>query len=132
MTDQFRYKYLADVDGNSFSGRYLGFLKSTSLPIKATIWREWHDSRLVAWKHFVPMDNRFIDYYAIMQYFLGVGDLPGHDDMAKMIALEGKLWADQVLRRVDMQIYTLRLLLEYARVSDERRDKMGWIGDLAR
>jgi len=132
MTKQFRYKYLADVDGNSFSGRYLGFLRSVSLPIKATMWREWHDSRLVAWKHFVPMDNRFVEYYAIMQYFLGVGDLPGHDEEAKMIAMEGKAWADQVLRQEDMQIYTLRLLLEYARVSDERREHMGWVEDLAR
>jgi hypothetical protein len=130
MAEQFRHKYLPDVDGNSFSGRYLGLLKSTSLPIKATLWREWHDSRLVAWKHFVPMDSRFVEYYAIMQYFLGFGDVGGHDREARMIAMEGKAWADQVLRREDMQIYTLRLLLEYARVSDGRRDSMGWVGDI--
>jgi hypothetical protein len=36
MSQQFTYKFLPDIDGNSFSGRYLGFLKSNSLPIKAT------------------------------------------------------------------------------------------------
>ncbi|KAK3994489.1 KDEL motif-containing protein 1 [Cladorrhinum sp. PSN332] len=132
MAEQFKNKYLPDIDGNSFSGRYLGFLRSTSLPIKATLWREWHDSRLVAWKHFVPMDSRFGDWYGIMEYFLGnpeTGAKP-HDNAAKRIAMAGREWADKVLRKEDMQIYVYRLLLEYARVSDPKRERMGWIGDL--
>jgi hypothetical protein len=35
-----------------------------------------------------------------------------------------------VLRKEDMLVYVLRLLLEYARVVDERREVMGWVGDL--
>lgn len=134
MAEQFDRKYLPDIDGNSFSGRYRGFLMSSSLPIKATIFKEWHDSRLVPWKHFVPMDNRFMDFYGIMEYFLGYeGEgvrLGGHDVEAEKIALSGQDWAMKVLRREDMQIYTLRLLLEFARLSDERRDTMGWVDDL--
>ncbi len=134
MADQFNRKYLPDIDGNSFSGRYRGFLMSTSLPIKATIFREWHDSRLVPWKHFVPMDNRFMDFWGIMEYFLGyegeTTKVEGHDEAAERIAMSGQEWANKVLRREDMQIYVLRLLLEYARISDDRRDKMGWVGDL--
>ncbi|KAK6582480.1 hypothetical protein PZA11_004888 [Diplocarpon coronariae] len=134
MADQFTRKYVPDIDGNSFSGRYRGFLLSTSLPIKATIFREWHDSRLVPWKHFVPMDNRFVDFWGIMQYFLGYeGEnvkITGHDDQAQMIAEAGQEWANRVLRREDMQIYVLRLLLEYARISDDRRHHMGWVADL--
>ncbi|OLN90177.1 Beta-1,2-xylosyltransferase 1-like protein 5 [Colletotrichum chlorophyti] len=131
LTDMYGAKYLPDIDGNSFSGRYLAFLGSTSLPIKATLWREWHDSRLVAWKHFVPMDSRFVDYYGIMDYFLGHGpERPGHDAAAEKIAMDGKAWAEKALRKEDMQIYTLRLLLEYARVTDERRERMGWVHDI--
>ncbi|KAK0611237.1 hypothetical protein B0T14DRAFT_530005 [Immersiella caudata] len=130
MAEQFQYKYLPDIDGNSFSGRYLGFLRSTSLPIKATLWKEWHDSRLIAWKHFVPMDNRYGDWYGIMEYFLGYGDDPGRDEIAERIAMAGREWASKVLRREDMQIYVLRLLLEYARVADDRREDMGWVEDL--
>jgi hypothetical protein len=134
MQEQFAQKYLPDIDGNSFSGRYLGFLRSTSLPIKATVWREWHDSRLVAWKHFVPMDNRYSDWFGIMQYFLGyegkTESLPAHDEEAERIARAGKDWAEKVLRKEDMQVYVLRLLLEYARISDERREHMGWVEDL--
>lgn len=137
MADQFRSKYLPDLDGNSFSGRYRGFLRSTSLPIKATIFKEWHDSRLVPWKHFVPMDNRFQDIYGIMEYFLGYSGsgsshvVPGHDEAAKKMALAGQDWAEKVLRSQDMQIYVLRVLLEFARVSDDKRDRLAYVSDLA-
>ena len=134
MAAQFDAKYLPDIDGNSFSGRYRGFLMSTSLPIKATIFKEWHDSRLIPWKHFVPMDNRLLDFWGIMQYFIGYEGkntkIAGHDKEAEKIALEGQEWANRVLRTEDMQIYTLRLLLEYARLSDDRRERMGWVQDL--
>jgi hypothetical protein len=134
LSHQFDRKYLPDIDGNSFSGRYRGFLMSSSLPIKATIFREWHDSRLVAWKHFVPMDNRFMDFYGIMEYFLGYEgeniQVKGHDVQAERIAMEGQEWANKVLRKEDMQIYVLRLLLEYARLADDKREKLGFVGDL--
>ena len=141
LKQQFGYKYLPDIDGNSFSGRYRAFLLSTSLPIKATMYREWHDSRLVAWKHFVPMDNRFHDFYGIMEFFRGfdgVGHaeagpseaVEGHDAMAEKIALEGREWANQVLRKEDMAVYVLRLLLEYARLTDDRRYWLGYVDDL--
>ena len=121
---QFRYKFLPDVDGNSFSGRYRAFLLSNSLPIKATIYKEWHDDRLIAWKHFVPMDNTFMDFYSIMEYLLG------HDAQAQHIAEEGRRWAERVLRKEDMLIYAYRLVLEYARVSDPQRANMGFVDDL--
>ena len=134
MSEQFHSKYLPDIDGNSFSGRYRGFLMSTSLPIKATIFREWHDSRLFAWKHFVPMDNRFMDFHAIMEYFLGYQgesvSIKSHDKQAEKIANAGQEWANKVLRPEDMQIYTLRLLLEYARLGRENRDNLGYAKDL--
>lgn len=146
LAEQFRHKYLPDIDGNSFSGRYLGFLRSTSLPVKATLWREWHDARLVAWKHFVPMDSRFGDWWGVLEYFVGVGGgggggkgggsgsgsggQKGRDAVAERIAMAGREWAGKVLRREDMQVYVLRLLLEYARVVDDGREVLGWVGDL--
>lgn len=130
LTEQFNSKFLPDIDGNSFSGRYIGFLRSSSVPIKSTVWREWHDSRLVPWKHFVPMDNRFNDYYGLLDYFVGYDGQGGHDNAAEKIATDGKEWADKVLRKEDMEIYMLRLLLEYARLLDDRRESMGWVDDV--
>ncbi|EAU31810.1 predicted protein [Aspergillus terreus NIH2624] len=130
MKEMYANKYLPDIDGNSFSGRYRAFLLSTSLPIKATIYNEWHDSRLIPWAHFVPMDSTFMDIYGLMEYFLGFEGDPGHDSIAKKIAMDGKSWAERVLRREDMQIYVYRLLLEYARICDDRRDVLGYVDDL--
>ncbi|KAF2197015.1 hypothetical protein GQ43DRAFT_226771 [Delitschia confertaspora ATCC 74209] len=137
MKDMYSYKFLPDVDGNSFSGRYWGFLQSTSLPIKATIYAEWHDSRLVPWLHFVPMDNSFVDFYGVLEYFMGVKNEEGnyegsHDEVARKIAMAGKEWAEKVLRREDMLIYVMRLLLEYARVCDDKREFLGFVDDLGR
>lgn len=124
MTSNYENKYLPDIDGNSFSGRYRAFLLSTSLPIKSTIYNEWHDSRLIPWAHFIPMDTTFMDFYGIMDYLLA------HDATAKAVAMNGKRWAEAVLRKEDMEVYMYRLLLEYARICDDRREFLGYADDL--
>jgi len=128
MSEMFDYKYLPDIDGNSYSGRYRAFLRSRSLPLKATIYSEWHDSRLVPWKHFVPLDSTYVDLYGVLDYFVGF-DGGGRDAAAERIADEGRVWAEKVLRKEDMLLYVYRLVLEYARVMDERREEMGYVGD---
>lgn len=123
LGEQFQNKFLVDVDGHSFSGRWIAFLQSKSLGIKSTIFREWHDSRLFAWRHFVPMDNRYDDIYTLLTYFLGVGtpydkrepgvsDADGkayvarHDAEGKRIADNGREWTRKVLRRDDIEVRT--------------------------
>ncbi|KAH8897769.1 capsular associated protein [Thozetella sp. PMI_491] len=125
MKKQYSYKYLPDIDGNSYSGRYRAFLQSSSLPLKSSIYAEWHDDRLFPWVHFVPFDNSFMDIYGIMDYFLR-----GRDAEAERIAMEGQRWAQAVLRRDDMRLYVWRLLLEYARVVDDNRERLAFVDDL--
>lgn len=128
MSQQYEYKFLPDTDGNSFSARFRGFLLSTSVPLKATIYAEWHDDRLTPWVHFIPLDNTFQDLYPALEFF---GDKYGDGDYAaRIIAESGRLWANQVLRRGDMKLYVWRLLLEWARVCDENRDTLGFADDL--
>jgi len=147
LTSQFRSRYLIDVDGHSFSGRWHAFLQSKSLGLKATIFREWHDSRLFAWRHFVPVDNRYDELYALLTYFMGYGSdedrgfneqagdlnpnvyVRSHDKEAQKIARQSREWAHRVLRREDIEVYMFRLLLEYARICDDNRDRIGYSGD---
>lgn len=130
LAEQANHKFLVDLDGDSSGDRFRQILLSKSLPIKSTVYTEWHDSRLVPWAHFIPMDSTFMDAYGIMEYLLGYGDEDGHDLRAEKIAMNGKRWAEKVLRKEDMQIYVYRLLLEYARVCDDRREFLGFVDDL--
>jgi hypothetical protein len=56
--------------------------------------------------------------------------VPGHDAEAEKSAMAGRECSERVLRKEDMQVYVLRLLLEYARISDDNRDMLGFVGDL--
>ncbi|GJC79343.1 beta-1,2-xylosyltransferase 1 [Colletotrichum liriopes] len=144
MAEQFSSKFLPDADGYSFSGRFRAFLMSTSVPLKATVYAEWHDDRLTPWLHFVPLDNTFQDLYGVLDFFTDGDDEPQEswgvhkvlgkkskgDDAARWIAEQGKEWADKVLRREDMRLYVWRLLLEFARLCDDHRDTLGYVDDL--
>ncbi|QIW96088.1 hypothetical protein AMS68_001606 [Peltaster fructicola] len=123
-----QHKYLPDIDSNTNSARFRMYLNSTSLPIKATMYHEWHDNRLVPWKHFVPMHNSYMDLYGIMDYFLGneAAGLAGHDAVAKVIALSGQEWVERALRKEDMLVYMYRVILEFARLCNDSRYKMGY------
>jgi hypothetical protein len=48
-------------------------------------------------------------------------------DDAGWIADEGRKWAAKALRREDREIYLFRLLLEWARVMDEKREDIGFV-----
>lgn len=129
-----QYKYLLDLDGAGFSGRFLPFLYSRSLPFKAALFREWWDDRVTPWQHFVPLDIRGQGFWATLAYFAGVdGEVRGkhvtaepHELAGEMIAAKGKSWAEKVLRREDMEIYMFRLLLEWGRLTDDKRHSIGF------
>lgn len=129
-----KYRYLFDLDGAGFSGRFLPFLQSKCLPFKTALFREWYDSRLTAWVHFVPQDLRLHGVWSTLAYFAGVdGTVQGkkyfmepHLKEGEAIAMAGREWAGKVLRKEDMELYFFRLLLEWARLTDDRRDELGF------
>lgn len=147
------YRFLMDLDGAGFSGRFLPFLRSRSVVFKTAVFREWWDDRLTAWRHFVPVDIRFHGLLSTLAYFAGTdgngngsgdkGGGSGHGDDGKSkkfpameahveagarIAEDSRIWADRVLRKEDMQVYMFRLLLEWGRLTDDRRDEIGFEG----
>lgn len=130
MKAQYRWKYLPDIDGNSLSGRFRAFLTSNSCVMKATIFKEWHDHRLMPWVHFVPLDITLRDLWSTMAYFLGFAGSAAHDVEGERIATEGRLWAEKVMRKEDMLLYVHRVLLEYGRICDDDRDMLGFTDDL--
>ena len=43
------YKYLVDMDGMSYSGRFLSFLASDSVPLKSTVYEEYFSDWIQPW-----------------------------------------------------------------------------------
>ena len=98
--ENWKNKFLLDIDGNAFSGRFYTFLQSKSLTLKQALFRQWHEARIVPWVHYIPFGFNGTDHLEIMRFFTE------HEEgkrMAREIAEECSEWASQSLRHVDMQ-----------------------------
>lgn len=134
------HRYLFDLDGAGFSGRFLPFLQSQSLPFKTGLFRQWFDSRMVSWFHFVPIDIRLHGLWSTLAYFAGIPGsqisdheskdgqmwMKSHETQGWWIANQGREWANKALRKEDMEIFFFRLLLEWGRMTDDQRDVLGF------
>lgn len=103
------YKYLLDIDGNAFSGRFYAFLQSKSLIYKMAIFREWHEEWLRPWTHYIPLSMKGDEYLESVRYF--EEDSTGRVQ-AQRIADEGREGSRRVLRNEDLEVWFFRLLLE--------------------
>ncbi|KAI0183255.1 hypothetical protein EV127DRAFT_447647 [Xylaria flabelliformis] len=120
--ESWRHRHLIDLDGAAFSGRFLPFLRSGSLPYRAALFRTWWEERVHPWTHYVPLDVRLEDLRGVLRYFGGAEGA----EHAEEIAVAGQRWAHKALRKVDMQVYMFRLLLEWGRLVDDRREELGF------
>ncbi len=89
LGEHWKYRYLVDLDGMSYSGRFLAFLASDSVPIKATVYEEWFSDWIQPWYvpsflnrhrflsdclvrvHFIPLSVTYKEIYNILAYFSG-------------------------------------------------------------
>jgi len=121
--DAWGYKYLADLDGNAFSGRFYAFLKSKSLIYKYAVFKEWHLEWLKPWAHYLPLSVQGEDWLEAVRYF-ATGAAAQKE--AERLANQQRDWANKVLRHEDMEVWFFRLLLEYGRVIDDNRNEVGY------
>lgn len=103
------YKFLLDMDGNAFSGRFYAFLKSRSLVFKMAIFREWHSEVLKPWVHYVPWSLKGDEWLESVRWLLGEKD---GKIVSEKMARSSREWAGKVLRNEDMEVWLFRLLLE--------------------
>ena len=120
LAEQFKNRFILDVDGDGISARFRALLQSRSLPIKSTLFKEWHTSRLFAWVHFVPLRIEYREIFSMLTYYVGYGNAEGndrgedwvnkdlyvqrHEFEGRLIAKRGSEWAAKVLRREDMEV----------------------------
>lgn len=121
--DAWQYKYLLDIDGNAFSGRFYAFLKSMSLVYKMAVFREWHEEWLRPWVHYIPLSLKGDEYVESVRYFHSE---PDGKIQAPKLAIQGRDWAGKVLRNEDFEVWLFRLLIEYGRLVDDDRQNIGY------
>ncbi|KIL58205.1 glycosyltransferase family 90 protein [Amanita muscaria Koide BX008] len=139
------YRYLIDLDGMGYSGRFMAFLASDSVPIKSTVYEEFYSDWIQPWVHFVPLSTTYKEIYNIYGYFTGPNkgtleaanstlvEIPIEkrrseegDKRLRRIARAGKHWKKTIGRTVDMEVYVYRLCLEWARLWADDRDSMSF------
>ncbi|KAL8736880.1 MAG: hypothetical protein Q9181_002246 [Wetmoreana brouardii] len=103
------YKYLLDMDGNAFSGRFYAFLKSASMVYKMAIFQEWHEEWLRPWVDYVPLSLKGDEYLESVRYF---NEEEAGKAQAQRMADQSRKWAARVLRNDDFEVWLFRLLLE--------------------
>ncbi|CAI4217850.1 unnamed protein product [Parascedosporium putredinis] len=120
------FKYLLDLDGNAFSGRFQAFLRSNSLVLKFALFREWTGGSggwLAAWRDYIPLSLHGDEWIETVRY---LAEEEEGKRVAEEMASNSSEWARKVLRKEDMEVWFFRLLLEYGRVVDDNRESIGF------
>ena len=104
------YKYILDIDGNTFSGRFPRLLVSGGLVFKMTIFTEYFSKWLQPYVHYIPVSPDLSDLESKIKWAID------HDEKAKEIAENGRRFALTRLSNEQMECYTELLLLEMSRL----------------
>ena len=117
---------LADIDGHGWTERFYRLLGSRSAVLKQTVWREWHDERLVAWYHYFPISVGMEEMPELVRFLT---EEEGGRAVAMRVAHRGREWRGGG-GKADLRVGFFRVLLEYARLVGEERDGVeegcGW------
>ncbi|KAJ7499924.1 glycosyl transferase family 90-domain-containing protein [Mycena latifolia] len=114
----YAYKYVLDLDGNAFSGRYLGLLRSGSLVFKAdreldgqsTLFTEYFADWLRPFEHFIPVLPDLSDLVERLEW------ARSHDAEARRIQQAGAEVARRVLTDAQNDCYWGMVLSEWGRL----------------
>ncbi|OAA56089.1 capsular associated protein [Cordyceps fumosorosea ARSEF 2679] len=124
-SDRTKIVLLLDEDNGPSAGT-LRALRTETMPVISTIFKTWYTSRLRPWVHFAPLDVRYQALHTTLSYFTVLEDRRDSGVMdSRGIAQQGKSWAKEALRERDQELYFSRLLMEWARLIDDRRDELG-------
>ncbi|CAB9501787.1 KDEL motif-containing protein 2 [Seminavis robusta] len=102
-----QFKYIMDVDGNGFTSRFPGLLRSGSVVFKSTRYREWFHGILQPYRDYIPVNYNLSDLPQKLAW------AQGNTQAMEQMAVDSKQQVERFLRPVDMQCYMYRLLLEY-------------------
>lgn len=111
-------RFVFNLDGNSFSRRFYSLLSSRSVVLKQTLFKKWHDDRLVPWVHYVPVSLKMKKLSKTMRYLVMTKKKAA---VSMRIVKQKRKWQQKTLRREDVSVYLYWLLLKWARLLNENR-----------
>ncbi|KAJ7735947.1 glycosyl transferase family 90-domain-containing protein [Mycena metata] len=114
--DAYEYKYLLDVDGMTYSGRFLEILRSGGLVFKATVFEEYFNDWIRPYEHYIPVLPDLSDLLKKVEW------ARAHDAEARMIQERGRAVAERVMTDAQNDCYFFALLLEWARLQEMARN----------
>ncbi|KAF7306227.1 CAP10 domain-containing protein [Mycena indigotica] len=113
--DAYGYKYLLDLDGTTFSGRFLGLLRSGSLVFKMTVFQEYFNDWLRPYEHYIPVASDLSDLTEKLAW------AKENEVEARMIQERGREMAERVVTDEQNDCYFSLVLLEWARLQEMAR-----------
>ncbi|KAH8891960.1 hypothetical protein GQ53DRAFT_781659 [Thozetella sp. PMI_491] len=114
----FNYRILIDIDGNAYANRFYRLLGTDSVPLKISIFREWHDDRLVPWLHYIPVSQSMEELPELVNFLVKTEE---GQKISRRVAKAGQSWSEKSLNMVQQGIYLYRLMLEMAWLMNETR-----------
>ncbi|KAJ6609309.1 glycosyl transferase family 90-domain-containing protein [Mycena sp. CBHHK59/15] len=114
--DIYGYKYAIDVDGTTFSGRYLGLLRSGSLVFKSTVFEEYFNDWLKPYEHYIPVLPDLSDLIEKIEW------ANTHQEEARLIQQMGLHFSRKVITDDQNDCYFFAVLLEWARLQSYAQD----------
>jgi hypothetical protein len=105
ITDQSKYKYIINVDGNVAAFRLLKSMLTGSLILRVkSEYTIWADHLLQEGKHYVSVASDLSDLNSVLDW------CDQNDSKCKKIAEQGKRFAEKVLTKEFLQKYFIELL----------------------
>jgi hypothetical protein len=112
ISEQLRYRYQIDVDGNSCTYSHLYWIlraNSTALKVDSDN-IQWYYQGLEPWVHYVPVSDDYSDLAELITW------LNVDDEAARAIAKNGTRFAEQYLNSKMARSYLYALIVEYTKL----------------
>jgi hypothetical protein len=110
---QFKSKYLVIVDGNAWPDRVAFYLLSGSLVFLSTLHEEWVINQLIDGENYIKVKPDLSDLIEKLEW------ASKNDDIAEIIALNGRKLAQKRLNINQIQIYNALLFMEYQKLFEK-------------
>lgn len=131
--ERYSHRYVLTTD-TAEPGEFLRDLRSNSVAVRAGVFRSWYEDRITPWLDYIPVDTRWQGLHSTLAYFVGlVGTVKGKEvklqakfNEGAWVAGQGKKKAERVMRQADAEVYLFRLLLEWGRIVDDKREELGF------